>query len=450
MLALARLAVGTVQPEADGTAILWALSEAFRQQGLRVQSFLSRACFASYHGTATATGVNPRHLDSWLMSAELCREIFIHGAQDCDLALVQGKFAGAMVDQRGAGGSLERLCQWLDLPRVVVVDVSRIAPCRLPELPQQVEGLLLDRVSDGPDLARLTTNLEALWGVPVLGALGLLPELRGEVEAIPAGIRPPRELCQRLGGYFLRQAEPQRVLQLALRGALSHVVPRLFRPRPARSPLTVALAYDSVFNCYFPDALDLLESWGATIRDFSPLRDERLPPGTDVVYLGCGRPDRYAAGLAQNHCMKVALWNHLRSGGRMYAEGGGLAYLCQHLELAEGELQRMVGIFPAVARLIPSRCPPHPVEATFARETWFARPGTRLRGYHNPRWQLEPVGPLAGCLVEPDRRWDVVESAGAIGSQLHLDFAAQPNLLGSFFHPCRLQPGPADPWASVP
>jgi cobyrinic acid a,c-diamide synthase len=450
MSLLPRVAVGTVQREADGRAILWALIEAFREQSLHVQSFLSRACFAGYHGAASATGFSPRHLDSWLMSAELCREIFIHGAQDCDLALVEGKFASAVAQQSEVGGSLDTLCQWLDLPRVAVLDVSRIESCPLPELPGQADALLLDRVDDGCDLGPLTANLQARWGVPVLGALGQLPELRSEIDAVPMGIRPPRELCQRLGSHLLRHAEPQGVLQLAARRELAQAMPQMFCCDAAVSPLAVALAYDNVFDCYFPDTLDALESRGATIRDFSPLRDERLPPGTDVVYFGCGRPERYAAELSQNHCMKLALRNHLRSGGRMYAEGGGLAYLCQQIELAEGELWRMVGIFPAIAQLTQSQAPPAPVEATLAQETWLGHRGTRLRGYDNPRWRLTPVGPLSGCLEEPDHQYDLVRSCQAIGSRLHLNFAAQPNLLSNFFQPCLLRPAAADPWAAVP
>jgi len=449
MLPLPRVAVGTVQPEADFRAILWALIEAFREKGLQVQSFLSRACFVRYHGAATASGLNPRHLDSWLMSPELCREIFVRGAEDSDLAVVQGEFASAVIDGNGIGGSLDTLCRWLDLPRVVVLDVSRIEGCRLPDRPQQADGLLLDRVSDSRRLARLTANLEDLWGVPVLGALEELPELRAEIDAVPLGTRPPRELCQRLGSDFLRHEQPQRVLDLSFRRALARDLPQLFASQPASSQVVVALAYDNAFDCYFRDALDLLEWRGATIVDFSPLRDERLPAHTDIVYLGCGHPEHYAAELSQNHCIKLALRNHLRNGGRIYAEGGGLAYLCQQIETAEGELPRMVGIFPAVARLNQTAQPPTAVEVTLDRESWLGRPGVRLRGYRNPCWRLEPAGALAGCVVEPDHQYDLVKSCRAVGSRLHLNFAAQPDLLPNFFQPHFPRLDPADPWATV-
>src|SRR5690606_21378146 len=100
--------------------------------------------------------------------------------------------------------------------------------------------------------------------------------------------------------------------------------------RPEPRPLTVAVAYDEAFRCYFPDTLDLLEHLGATVVDFSPLRDEALPLGTDIVYFGCGHPERYAEALASNHCMMLAIREHVCAGRRIYAEGGGVAYLCQH------------------------------------------------------------------------------------------------------------------------
>jgi cobyrinic acid a,c-diamide synthase len=445
---LPRIAMGTVQPKADCSPILWALVEAFREHGLQVQGFLSRACFASYHGTASVTGRHPRHLDSWLMSPDLCREVFFHGTRNSDLAVVQGEFASALPAQTNTPASLDQLCHWLDLPRIVVLDV-RCADNPALSQPQQADALLLDRLDEDRDPARLAADLEACWGAPVLGGLPELPELRAEIAALHPGARPPRDLAQRLGSHLMRRADPQRIVQLGSRREFASVRPRLFRPHPDRSPLAVALAYDSVFNCYFPDVLDLLEFRGATMTDFSPLRDERLPLGTDLVYLGCGHPERHAAELSRNHCMKLALRNHLRGGGRIYAEGGGLAYLCQHILIPNEQTWRMVGVFPAVAHLADGHQPPTPVEATLRRDTWLCPAGTRLRGYRNPCWELHPAGALDGCLLEPEHQYDLVASSHAIGSQLHLNLAAQSHLLSNFFHPHLPQPDPYDPWTSA-
>jgi cobyrinic acid a,c-diamide synthase len=179
---------------------------------------------------------------------------------------------------------------------------------------------------------------------------------------------------------------------------------------------------------------------GGSVVDFSPLRDEALPPGTDVVYLGCGQPERFADALAENHCIKSALRSHLRNGGRIYAEGGGLAYLCQQMEARDGRLQRTVGIVPAVARL--RKCPraPTPLEVVLSRSNWLGGQGTRLRGYLNPNWVLEPTGLAAQDGFSCGRRRGyIVGCFQLVGSLVHLNFAAYPAFLRRFF--CPFRPG---------
>jgi cobyrinic acid a,c-diamide synthase len=442
-----RIAVGTIQREAKSRTILWALMEALRQSGFQVQSFLSQACFPGCHGATTLTGLPPRHLDSWLMSPETCREVFVRGAKSADLALVQGEYDAAVPQQ--TGGRLETLCRWLNLPRLVVFDAVVGDRHGLPERPARVDGLLLDRVSNSGHFARLATDLEALWGVPVLGSLERLPRLRARLEALPEGERPPQRWCQQLGEHFARSWQPEQIWRLAVgrefpRGGADSSSSDL-----ACSKLTVAIAYDEAFHCYFEDTLDLLELRGASAVDFSPLRDESLPPETDLVYLGCGHPERFAAALSENHCMKAALRSHLAAGRRIYAEGGGAAYLCQQMETPAGELKRMVGIFPAVARWKPAPTRPAPVEVTLTRPNWLAKAETRLRGYRNRRWDVEPLGLLTGFVAEEPHRYDLVGSFRAIGSMLHLDFAARPSLLDRFFYVREPQPSFPDPWAAV-
>ncbi len=209
----------------------------------------------------------------------------------------------------------------------------------------------------------------------------------------------------------------------------------------ADGKLTVAIALDEAFDCYFPNTLDLLEQRGAVVVDFSPLRDEHLPPQADVVYFGCGHPERYAAALSENHCMMAALRSHLCAGRRIYAEGGGAAYLCQQMETPQGEFRLMAGVLPAVARLERWPQAARPVEVTLARPTWLGAKGTRIRGYQNPMWRLEPLGRCAGFGAEPGLEYLLAGSFHAVGSLLHVDFAAEPALLEHFFRPAAGQVG---------
>ena len=435
MLRLPRVAVGTIQHDTPTQPMCWALMDALARRGRQLQHFLSRSCFCPRNGALAITGVSSRHLDTWLMNRSTCREIFAHGCAGRDLAVIEGHFDAPDAKPK-KGSSLDTLCDWLDVPRLVVLDVSKFDDCQLPERPHQIDGLLLDRVRSPAEAFRLQTSLESLWDVPVLAALGQLEKARAAIGRLPCGAIPPIELCRELGDEFLRFGWLDRIEALAARRDMPSTPATIFakRGRRSRNRVTIAVAYDPAFNCYFPDTLDLFELEGANVVDFSPLRDEVLPQA-DVVYLGCGHPEFYADALSSNHCMLLALRNHVRGGGRVYAEGGGLAYLCQRLETPDGTMVPMVGALPAVARMNGQMAAPLPIEASVATANWLAPAGARLRGYLNGHWLLEPVGPLVSYLAESGHELDLVGQYQVIGSRLHLNFAAQAEFLKGFFKP---------------
>src|SRR4029078_11438774 len=118
-------------------------------------------------------------------------------------------------------GKLEPLCQWLGVPRLAVIDVTRLGDCQLPERPARVAGLLLDRVADTFDFARWQTVLEPLWGVPVVGGLESLDTLRSAIGEVPPGESFSRYLCRTLGNNLLRYMSPTRLLNMAAQGDFS-------------------------------------------------------------------------------------------------------------------------------------------------------------------------------------------------------------------------------------
>jgi cobyrinic acid a,c-diamide synthase len=391
------------------------------------------------------------------MSREFCRQTFFRVARQSDLAIVEGDLSGTADSE--PGGQLKTLCKWLALPRLGVWDVRSRPDHHLSTRRPLADALLLDGVNSPSDFYRQQTMIESLWGLPVLGALEEMPGMREAIGRLSAGEKPPRDLCACLGDNLLRYARPEALLELAQRRKLpgferpEGIIPPEFGERTGsledglefassrqssrRQPrLTVAVAYDEVFRGYFPDTLDALEQLGATVRDFSPLRDEGLPPDCDLVYIGCGKPQLRAAELSDNHCLHAALRDHVCYGRRIYAEGGGLAFLCQHLVLPDGTQAPMAGVLPALAHLSPQRRPARPIELTLGRDTWLGHEGQRLRGYLNENWRLEPSGKISSCAAEPLRRYDLVERHQAIGSRVHFDLAAQPALLKSFLQSC--------------
>jgi cobyrinic acid a,c-diamide synthase len=199
----------------------------------------------------------------------------------------------------------------------------------------------------------------------------------------------------------------------------------------------VAYAQDEAFGSYFPDTLEALEALGADLVEFSPLRDEALPPAIDLVMIGCGFPDKFADALAENLCLMAAISDHVCRGQRIYAEGGGAAYLGRSMRLGD-RVVRGAGILPFDAILLADPPVPTPVTRTLTRHCWLGPKGTEVRGYKSARWQLVPgADPLEcpNCFGSLTAQDDVFFHHHAVGGLVHLHLGALEEVVSAFAGP---------------
>ena len=325
MWRIPRLAVGTVQSSARCEPLFWGLLTALSQAGLGVQTFGSRASFASHDPSRCLTGRPRRYLDTWVMDDEQTAAAFQKGMNDCHLGLIDGAFEVAAENQE-LGGSLDQVCDRLSCPRIAAIDLSLMDGCRIPARPQHLDGILLARAKCGEHALNWQATLEPLWGVPVLGWLEESDPVDALLDYLPASQSPARSICLSLAESLRATLRIDALLEIAER--VSGLSPTQQDDEQCWSPrrnTTVAIALDEAFTNYFPETLEQLESAGVTLRDFSPLKGEAIPEGTDVVYLGGGAADRFWPKLAANHCLAQSLRCFAGRGGRVYAEGTGLA-----------------------------------------------------------------------------------------------------------------------------
>ncbi len=432
MSSLLRFAFGTVQPDVDLRAASWALLRLLKQMDFEVQSFGSRSLLTTLDGAHVATGQRARHLDSWTMSPEVCVESLLQGTEHADVAVIEGSYDCAFDGPQG--GSLDRLCEWLDLPRLAVVDVRRLRTTGLPKLLAEVDGFFLDGVSSVEELYRYKTDLEAIFQAPVIGSLSQLTGVRTAIHSIPAGTKPPVSLCDALAHSLSAHFWPEALLQAAERAACGVAPSDLFGQFVDLSNHRVAVAYDDAFHSYFPDTLELLEKRGATLVDFSPLRCESVPTDVDVVYFGGGSIEQHAAALSHNCCLRQTLKQHVRQGGLVYAECSAVGYLCEEMVIDDTS-HRMVGLLPATAHLQNTTCQPVPTQTTFTQDCWLGNRGDTLRGYHTNRLQFE-CRPQVETFSRTHAGDPCLIGYGAVlASPMQIHFAAQPERLQRFCRP---------------
>jgi cobyrinic acid a,c-diamide synthase len=431
-LALATSAMG---PEPSIASLGWLAG--LTERRWRVQHFRSWACPTVTEVVGQVTGLAGRHLDAWLMPENICRHLFMQGAQGADLALVEGTLGEPGRTSPAAPGGLRPLVERLDLPVVAVVPCPSWEGFHLPRLAEPADAIVLDGLEDPADFERFRTMLELVTRRPVLGAIEALPELRAALRQAPRERPLPEDLVRRLGASFLHFADLGTIQALARSRPFSwtaHDPNRLGRRR-----FRVAYAQDEAFGAYFPDTLETLESLGADLVEFSPIRDEALPEAVDLVMIGCGFPDRYADALAENLSLIAALRSHVCRGQRIYSEGGGTAYLGRSMIL-ERRRVRGAGILPFDAELLPILEPPLPVERTLIRDCWLGPKGTLVRGYKSSRWRLRPgADPLdcPNCFGALTAQDDAFYHHHAVGSLIHLHLGAFPEAVTAFAGPHR-------------
>ncbi len=208
------------------------------------------------------------------------------------------------------------------------------------------------------------------WSEPP-GIVAPLP-----VEADSGDLPPPRDVSESLIDGVLRATKG-----LVLGASTSS-------QRWTRRRFRVAIAADEACGEYLPGDLESLHALGAELIDFSPLRDEVLPDGADLVLIGGGPADRYAEELSSNLSLIAALRAHVCQGRRIFSQGGGTAYLSRSLILTD---RRVPG-----AGVLPVQRGTAPTTDTIDSRDQDADARQLARSQGDGHQGL-PLGPLATC-----------------------------------------------------
>jgi cobyrinic acid a,c-diamide synthase len=408
-----------------------ALIAVIRNLGLHVQHFRSLAAFTPIDFVTPLTGLASRHLDPWMMNDELCRKLFVHSAAPADVAIIEG--CTPYPASQPAAGGWPSIAQLLNCPVIGVVLNEPSEEFHAPPLPAPVDALFIDQFESREQFYSKKGVLEEIYRKPVLGGLEAGESTRDVARIMRCGRTISGVSLDELLRRTADVTDATKLLTLARSRPLSPRPPQLRKQSVRRQAMRVAIAYDDCFRCYFPETLDALELLGADICEFSPLTDDRLPADADIVYLGCGHPEAYSALLAENECMRAALRQHVCAGKRLYAEGGGTAYLCQHL-LISGTKVPMVGIFAADAEFTERPLPrPQPVELVCQRSNWISKAGGTIRGYRTGAWRMHPRGDFTPSFKSDCDEPEILVRHHGVGSTVHMNFAAQPTVLDAFF-----------------
>lgn len=460
-MAMSRVIIAGAGSGCGKTTLTIGLLALLRRQGLKVQPYKVGPDYIDPLFHQYATGRPSCNLDSWILTEDVLRHLFVKNFGDADLAVIEGVMG--LFDGQGGyslSGSTAQVSKILRAPVVLVVNaagmgLSIAALLRgyqqfIPDLP--IRGVILNQLKSKSHFLLLKQIIEEENGLKVIGYLPNMAEL-----ALPSrhlGLVFQNEISGFDGKLERLQKEMANTIDLELLKSLAREVetvnPGSAPPLSGRTgPVRLAVAQDAAFNFYYHDNLDLLERLGAELVFFSPLTAGSLPEDIGGLYLGGGYPELFAAGLSANRPMRESMRRAVQAGLPVYAECGGMMYLCRTLADQQGKVYEMCGIFPVDSEMTDSLQHFGYVELTMTRATVLGPAGAKIRAHEFHYSRLVTAGPRGG---EAPGAFQVSKRRGSgatvnwpggmtyqnvLAGYPHLHFWANPELAENFLHHCR-------------
>lgn len=303
------------------------------------------------------------------------------------------------------------------------------------------KGVILNRLgSDNHE--RMVREGMAKIGVPVLGAIRRDDRMHSPERHL--GLTPVTEIDPTEAIATIQHAVESMVDLQALFDVAASAAPLVISDAHSESikkRTKIGVAYDEAFSFYYPASLQALEDQGAELVYFSPLKDKAIPDVDGLVF-GGGFPEMFLDTLSNNTSMKESILDANQHHMPIYAECGGLMYLCEQIHDFEGNTYNTVGVVPANCVMQQKLQKVGYVTATAKRDTLLGAKDTSLRGHEFHFSTMEPTiddFPWAFHLEggrKPQSYDGGYATDNVLASYLHLNFAGSVEVAKHFVDMC--------------
>lgn len=361
--------VSAVKRNSGKTTISVALSRLLKNKGLSVQAFKKGPDFIDPMWLNIASGKRTYNLDFYFMSKNKIKEHFLSHSLGSDISIVEGNHGlHDSFDIRGKSSNAE-LAKLLGLPVILIIDVGELNRGVVPLIlgfqkfdeGVNIKGIILNKVHSKRHEKNLLKAIKYYTDLKVVGHipnnpefsikqrhLGLLSTLSSEkIENLIS------DISIKIGGFIdmeniakISKTANKSYAGIKNSGSLSI---KNRSGRNIRDTLKIGLAYDNAFNFYYNENLEALENLGCEIIKFSPVNDSSVPD-VDALYIGGGFPEIFSEKLHENINIRKEIKQKIEEGLPVYAECGGLMYLCRSIAY-ENNFYEMAGVIDAGVKL---------------------------------------------------------------------------------------------------
>jgi len=433
-----RLVIAGLSGDSGKTLVSLSLSAYLESKEVKLSVFKKGPDYID----AAWLGYAARHvcynLDTFLMDKNEVLNSFIIHSQDSETALIEGN--RGLFDGKDVNGthSTAELAKLLEAPVVLVVDVTKmtrttaavINGCKDFDPKLNLAGVILNNVAGKRHQKIVTDTITEYCKLPVLGTI---PKLGKKASLIPGrhlGLVPPAEFSDedKLTATLCEIADKYLNIDELLKIAKS--APEVTDYQESKDvgfvvKPSVKIGYfkDSVFTFYYPDNLEALKNNGAELIPISSIEDKKLPV-IDALYIGGGFPETHAKQLSANQDLMQAIKDKARLGLPIYAECGGLIYLCNSLKW-KNESFPMAGLFDIDLQMNEKPVGHGYTEANIDQPNSYFKTGETFRGHEFH---------YSGSVVHLDNRLGCMAISKGTGLGNKRDGLVYKNVFASYTH----------------
>ncbi len=309
------------------------LLRALHNRGLSVQAFKSGPDYIDPKFHELATEHHSINLDRFFCDDTEISTLFQHYSHQKQVSVIEGVM-GLFDGYDGKKGSSAELAKKLDIPVVLVVNGASVAYSigallygfKHFDPKVRIAGVIFNRVSSESHY-RIMQEAAAAVGLTALGHIPKRTDINVPSRHLGLNIDTRyrfTEYADLLANHIEKYVNIDLLLEKTQQQQEKHPVATITQSKT--DDITIAVARDEAFNFIYPETIRLFESMGKVVF-FSPITDTVLPRA-DYVYLPGGYPELFIESLSRNKVMLQAIKDYANHGGHIFAECGGMIYLC--------------------------------------------------------------------------------------------------------------------------
>lgn len=384
-----RVLIAGVCGGAGKTTVALSIISLLAKKGLKVIAFKKGPDYID-SGWLSLFSQNPCYnLDTFMIPPEGVIQSFVERAKG-DISVIEGN--RGLYDGLDADGSVSsaELAKLLKCPVILVIDCTKMTRSvaalinGFTQFDRQVKikGVVLNQLANARHEKIIKESVKKYCDVEIVGSLPRFKDLKmpeRHMGLLPYQEHEEKEEARQFIDKVSQYIDIEKIIKIANDAESLPYVPLKNTEFLDARGLKIGVIRDRVFQFYYEENLEELKKTGASIVLINSLEDRALPD-IDALYIGGGFPETNVKYLIKNSSFMDDIKKKAEEGLPIYAECGGLMYLCKALITEEGSFP-MIGIFPLTLNMFKKPQAHGYVIAQVVEDNPFYEKGVKIKGH---------------------------------------------------------------------